>query len=77
MSTATERRAEIGNAVADAMKSLPANEYDFSKVSDAISKAGHDLDEAMCDYRDGNVTRRFVQGKYQIWRDLHRTGGLF
>ena len=74
MSTAIERRTEISKAVVDAMKAL-GDDYDFSKVSPQITKAGYDLDEAMCDYQDGIVTRRVVHDRYKVWRDLHKVGG--
>lgn len=75
MSAPENRKAEISKAIGDAMKAL-GRDYDFGKVSPEITKSGHELDEAICDYRDGIVTKRVVQDRYKVWRDLHKTGRM-
>lgn len=76
MSAPEKHSVEIRKAVGDAVLALPRDGYDFSRVSPEITKAGYALDEAMADYQEGRATERFVKDRFQLWRDLHKTGGM-
>lgn len=75
MSTREERRKEIGKVIWDAVSKAAG--IDWKKSSPEISAAEAELEEAMFGYVEETTSKAIVRTKYQAWRDLHKTGGLF
>lgn len=67
-----ERRAEIGQTVSQAMKSLSAKRtMDWTRETPEISAAQAVLDETMTQYVEGTATREDVKKAYRTYADLH------
>lgn len=74
MTTATERRQEIGKTIHESMAAL--KDIDWSKESESITFAQKGLDESVTAYCEGNASKAEVKASYKAWVNSHR-GGLF
>lgn len=67
-----DRRAEIMKAVSDSIKAISAKKaMDWSRETSETIAAEHQLDEAMCDFIDGKVSREEVKAAYKSFANLH------
>jgi hypothetical protein len=71
MSTAAERRREIGQTISEAMKKL---DIDWTREGAAITTAQAEMEEAMALYCEGKASKIEVKRAYKTWVNAHRGG---
>jgi hypothetical protein len=74
MTTAKERRQEIGKVIATAMKALP--DVNWAKESPAASESLDVMNEMIARYGEGTASREDCRQAYKNYLNACR-GGLF
>lgn len=73
MSTATERRREIGATIFSAMSKV---DVDWTRENESIISTQAELDEMWARYSEGKASKVEVKSAYKNWVNAHK-GGLF